>query len=70
MFALRNGRPTDPNLIATRLRDTPARLYATPSYLKRIGHPKTPADLLAYAEELKSAKSPLGLLTRMPLAAE
>jgi DNA-binding transcriptional LysR family regulator len=44
-IALRNGRPTDPNLIATRLRDTPARLYATPGYLKRIGHPKTPADL-------------------------
>jgi len=44
-IAVRSGRPTDPNLIATRLRDTPARLYATPAYLKRIGHPKTPDDL-------------------------
>src|SRR5206468_6452439 len=27
-IAIRSGRPTDPGLIATRLRDTPARLYA------------------------------------------
>ena len=38
-IAIRSARPTDPNLVATRLRDTPARLYATPSYLKRIGNP-------------------------------
>jgi len=44
-IAFRSGRPTDPNLIATRLRDTPARLYATPDYLARIGHPQTMADL-------------------------
>jgi DNA-binding transcriptional LysR family regulator len=43
-IAVRSGRPTDPSLFATRLRDTPARLYATPGYLQRIGHPKTPAD--------------------------
>ena len=44
-IAIRSGRPTDPNLVATRLRDTPAYLYATPGYLKRIGHPRTIADL-------------------------
>jgi DNA-binding transcriptional LysR family regulator len=44
-IAIRSGRPTDPSLIATRLRDTPARLYATRSYLKQIGNPTTVADL-------------------------
>lgn len=43
-IAIRSGRPTDPNLVATRLRDTPAHLYATPGYLKRIGNPRTFAD--------------------------
>jgi DNA-binding transcriptional LysR family regulator len=44
-IAIRSGRPTDPNLIATRLRDTPARLYATPAYLKQLGNPAKAADL-------------------------
>lgn len=44
-IAIRSGRPTDPNLIATRLRDTPARLYATPAYLKQLGSPAKAADL-------------------------
>jgi DNA-binding transcriptional LysR family regulator len=44
-IAIRSGRPTDPNLIATRLRDTPARLYATRAYLKQIGNPASVADL-------------------------
>lgn len=44
-IAIRSGRPTDPSLIATRLRDTPARLYATPGYLKSVGWPTTVADL-------------------------
>jgi DNA-binding transcriptional LysR family regulator len=44
-IAIRSGRPSDPGLIATRLRDTPARLYATPAYLKSVGRPKTIADL-------------------------
>lgn len=43
--AIRSGKPTDPELVATRLRDTPARLYATPGYLRRLGRPKTQADL-------------------------
>ncbi|HSO39592.1 MAG TPA: LysR family transcriptional regulator [Labilithrix sp.] len=44
-IAIRSGRPTDPSLVATRLRDTPARLYATPGYLKQIGDPATAGDL-------------------------
>lgn len=44
-IAIRSGKPTDPALIATRLRDTPARMYATPGYLRSIGNPKTQADL-------------------------
>jgi DNA-binding transcriptional LysR family regulator len=27
------------------MRDAPARLYATPGYLKRVGNPKLPSDL-------------------------
>ena len=44
-IAVRNFRPTEPDLIARKLRDTPARLYATPAYLARIGNPATPHDL-------------------------
>ena len=44
-IAIRNGKPTDPMLNATRLRDTPARLYATPAYLRALGNPKTQAAL-------------------------
>lgn len=43
--AVRSGKPTDPELVGKRLRDTPARMYATPSYLAKLGNPKTPADL-------------------------
>ena len=55
-IALRSGRPTDPNLIATRLRDTPARLYATPGYLKSIGNPSTKealsaADFIGFSDD-------------------
>lgn len=44
-IAIRSGRPTDPSLVATRLRDTPGRLYATPAYLEKIGNPTTAAEL-------------------------
>ncbi len=44
-IAVRNFRPTEPDLIARKLRDAPARLYATPAYLARIGNPATPHDL-------------------------
>lgn len=44
-IALRNYQPTEPDLIAKRIRDIPARLYATPAYLQRIGNPTVLADL-------------------------
>ncbi len=44
-IAIRNFRPTQPDLIARKIRDVPARLYATPKYLKYIGNPKLPEDL-------------------------
>ena len=44
-IAIRNFRPTEPDLIARKIRDVPARLYATPAYLARIGNPKLPRDL-------------------------
>jgi DNA-binding transcriptional LysR family regulator len=44
-IAIRNFRPTEPDLIARKIRDVPARLYATPEYLSRIGNPKLPYDL-------------------------
>lgn len=44
-IAIRNFRPTEPDLIARKIRDVPAQLYATPEYLNRIGNPKLPFDL-------------------------
>ncbi|MCL4148567.1 UNVERIFIED_CONTAM: hypothetical protein GTU68_003678 [Idotea baltica] len=44
-IAIRNFRPTEPDLIARKVRDVPARLYAAPDYLDRIGNPKLPYEL-------------------------
>ena len=44
-IAIRNFQPTEPDLVAKKIRDVPARLYATPGYLERIGNPKLPYDL-------------------------
>lgn len=44
-IAIRSFRPTQPDLIAKKIRDDAAPLYATPAYLERIGNPRTPADL-------------------------
>lgn len=38
-IAVRNVRPTEPDLIGRKLRDAAARLYAAPAYLDRIGRP-------------------------------
>ena len=43
-IAIRNGRPTDPDLIAKRGKDDFAQLYATPAYLDRIGNPRSLAE--------------------------
>jgi DNA-binding transcriptional LysR family regulator len=44
-IAIRNYQPTEPDLIAKKVRDLPARLYATPAFIDRIGNPKLPYDL-------------------------
>ncbi len=44
-IALRNFRPTQLELIAKKIKDVSARLYATPDYLKKIGNPKKATDL-------------------------
>ena len=44
-IALRNFRPAEPDLVAKKVNDIPARLYATPAYLDRIGNPRLPYDL-------------------------
>jgi DNA-binding transcriptional LysR family regulator len=44
-IAIRNYQPTEPELIARKLRDMSARLYAHPGYIERIGNPKLPYDL-------------------------
>ncbi len=44
-IAIRNFQPAEPDLIARKIREFPARLYATPGYLDRIGNPRLPYDL-------------------------
>jgi len=43
-IAIRNYRPTQPNLVARKIHDIEGRIYATPSYLESIGNPLTPED--------------------------
>ena len=44
-IAVRNARPTDPDLVARKLRDGDAALYASEAYLSRVGDLKTAEDL-------------------------
>lgn len=44
-IAVRNFRPTEPDLVARRLPDANARLYGTPDYLERLGPIRTADDL-------------------------
>lgn len=46
-IAVRSFRPKDPELVARKIRDDAARLYAAPSYLERLGNPTRPEDLSA-----------------------
>jgi DNA-binding transcriptional LysR family regulator len=45
-IALRNGRPTSPDLFARLVREDVAHLYAATSYLERHGRPQSPDDFL------------------------
>ena len=44
-IAIRNFRPTEPDLIAKKVGDADAVLYATPDYIERIGNPTMPQEL-------------------------
>lgn len=44
-IAIRNFRPTEPDLIAKKIKDAYGVLYATPDYIEKIGKPKSPYDL-------------------------
>ena len=46
-IAVRSYRPTQPDLIARKIRDDVARLYATEDYLARLGPVSRPEDLSA-----------------------
>jgi DNA-binding transcriptional LysR family regulator len=43
-IAVRNGRPTDPDLIAKKIRDDTACLYAAEGYLAQCGEIRAPED--------------------------
>ncbi|MBT4908118.1 MAG: LysR family transcriptional regulator [Rhodospirillaceae bacterium] len=71
-IAIRHVRPDQPDLIAKLLRETSGHLYASSSYLDRIGRPTTPGELanadfvgLGDNDRLISVLNDLGLsLTR------
>lgn len=44
-IAIRNFRPTEPDLIAKKVGEADAVLYATPDYIEIIGNPTMPQDL-------------------------
>lgn len=44
-IAIRNFRPTEPDLIAKKIGDADAILYATPDYIGKIGNPTKSYDL-------------------------
>ncbi len=44
-IAVRNFTSTQPELVARKIADRDARLYASPAYLERIGNPTSPSDL-------------------------
>ncbi len=44
-IAVRAFRPKQPDLIARKVKDGHARLYATPEYLASLGDPSTPEEL-------------------------
>lgn len=44
-IAIRNAQPTDPDLVARKIKDETACLYATPAAIAQLGAPETPADL-------------------------
>lgn len=44
-IAIRAFKPTQPDLIARKIGDVTAHLYASPNYLRLLGNPKSPQEL-------------------------
>src|SRR5207244_2378719 len=44
-IAIRNFRTTQPDLIAQKIKDSWARMYASPAYVRRLGRLRTVKDL-------------------------
>lgn len=51
-IAVRNFRPTDPELFAKKIAESRAWMYATPAYLGRLGNPKTARALAESGVEI------------------
>jgi len=53
---VRMGELPDSSLVIRRLGDLPRRLYASPDYLARFGHPRNPQDLTKHQCVLRSER--------------
>lgn len=51
-IAVRNFQPSQPDLVATKIADRKASMYATPGYLRRLGNPQTARQLLEAEPQL------------------
>lgn len=69
-IAIRSYRPTQPDLIARKVADDPARFYAAPEYLERIGRPKTAQAMSERGEfvSFETGDNYLGALNRLGLS--
>jgi DNA-binding transcriptional LysR family regulator len=68
-IAIRNFRPTDPELVARKVRDMAGHLYAATSYLDRLGRPITLAKL-NHADFVGFARTPALIDRLRPLGLE
>jgi DNA-binding transcriptional LysR family regulator len=68
-IAIRNFRPTHPDLVARKVRDMAGHLYAAKSYLDQIGRPITRAKLSA-ADFVGFARTPAMIDRLRPLGLE
>jgi DNA-binding transcriptional LysR family regulator len=68
-IAIRNFRPTDPDLVARKVRDMAGHLYAATSYLDRLGRPITLAKL-NHADFVGFARTPALIERLRPLGLE
>jgi DNA-binding transcriptional LysR family regulator len=68
-IAIRNFRPTDPELVARKVRDMAGHLYAATSYLDRLGRPITLAKL-NQADFVGFARTPALIDRLRPLGLE